>query len=165
MRVPFLSSTALISLGAVLLQSTPAAAACLFSPTLGDDTFICDSGTSPGGLIDLNGNNTLLLPNGGTGTLNGNITFGSGVDRVEVHSGLIVGSVNQGDGLNSFLISGGRATGNVRQGNNIDEFQITGGEIGSLNQGNGYDRFSCRAGGSLMRLMTARYDRRQYQHQ
>ncbi len=142
----FLSSTALISLGAVLLQSTPAAAACLFSPTLGDDTFICDSGTSPGGLTDLNGNNMLLLPTGGTGSLNGNVTFGSGVDRVEVHSGSIVGSVNQGDGLNSFLISGGSVTGNVRQGNDIDEFQITGGEIGSLNQGNGYDRFFMSGG-------------------
>ncbi|RRY11656.1 autotransporter family protein [Brucella anthropi] len=144
--IRFLSSTALISLGTVLLQSTPGMAACSFSPTLGDDTFICDSGTSSGGLTDLNGNNTLLLPTGGTGTVSGDVAFGSGVDRVEVHSGSIVGNVNQGDGLNSFLITGGSVTGNVRQGNDIDEFRITGGEIGSLNQGNGYDQFFMSGG-------------------
>ncbi|KAB2676588.1 autotransporter domain-containing protein [Brucella tritici] len=142
----FLSSTALISLGAALLHGTPSLAACSFSPTLGDDTFICDSGTSSGGLADTGGNNTLLLPSGGAGTISGDVVFGSGVDRVEVHSGSIVGNVNQGDGLNSFLITGGNVTGNVRQGNDIDEFRITGGEIGSLNQGNGYDRFFMSGG-------------------
>src|SRR5690606_35857223 len=121
------SSTALISLGAALLHGTPSLAACSFSPTLGDDTFICDSGTSSGGLTDTGGNNTLLLPSGGAGTISGDVVFGSGVDRVEVHSGSIMGNVNQGDGLNRFLITGGNVTGNVRQGNDIDEFRITGG--------------------------------------
>ncbi|MCH4542092.1 hypothetical protein [Ochrobactrum sp. A-1] len=48
--IRFMSSTALITLGAVLLHDAPANAACSFSPTLGDDTFICDSGASTGGL-------------------------------------------------------------------------------------------------------------------
>src|SRR5690606_36373118 len=105
-----LSSTALISLGAALLSGTPSAA-CSLSPTLGDDTFICDSGASSGGLTDLNGNNTLLLPSGGTGIINGSVLFGSGADHVEIHSGSIVGDVLQGDGPNSFLITGGNVTG------------------------------------------------------
>lgn len=140
-----LSSTALISLGAALLSSTPSAA-CSLSPTLGDDTFICDSGASSGGLTDLNGNNTLLLPSGGTGIINGSVLFGSGADHVEIHSGSIVGDVIQGDGPNSFLITGGNVTGDVHQGSNIDEFRMTGGEIRSLYQGDGYDRFYMTGG-------------------
>ncbi len=63
----FLSSTALISIGSATLHPSIAEAACSFSPTLGDDTFICDSGASLGGLTDTDGNNTMLLPSGGSG--------------------------------------------------------------------------------------------------
>jgi hypothetical protein len=47
----------------------------VFVPGIGDDTFVCDSGTSPGGLTDLNGSNTLLLPDGGAGSIDGNVAL------------------------------------------------------------------------------------------
>ena len=137
----FLSNTALLSLGAILSGALPAQAACLFSPLAGDDTFICDSGSSVGSLTDLGGNNTLILPVNGTGIINGDVTFGVGDDRIEVHSGTITGSVDQGGGADVFVISGGSVAGNVQQGSGIDDFQMTGGEIGSLNQGDGLDTF------------------------
>ncbi|MFD1792117.1 autotransporter outer membrane beta-barrel domain-containing protein [Ochrobactrum teleogrylli] len=136
-----LSTTALFTVGAVLLPSGNAQAACSFSPTAGDDVFICDSGTSASGLTDTSGNNTLLLPTGGSGTVNGNVTFGAGTDRVELHSGSIAGSIDQGDGADAFIISGGSVVGNVQQGGGIDDFQMTGGQIISLNQGDGLDTF------------------------
>ncbi|WP_422718063.1 autotransporter outer membrane beta-barrel domain-containing protein [Falsochrobactrum tianjinense] len=126
---------------------TPAAlAACSFTPTPGNDTYICDSGTSVGGLTDTNGNNTLLLPSGGNGTVNGNVTFGAGTDRIEVHSGTITSNVIQGDGADAFVISGGTVTDNIQQGNGIDDFRMTGGEIGSLNQGDALDTFFMSGG-------------------
>lgn len=144
--VLFLSSTALISMGAAILRPDTAVAACSFSPTIGNDTYICDSGISIGGLTDTNGNNTLLLPPGGSGTVNGNVTFGAGTDRIEVHSGAIAGNVIQGDGADVFLISGGTVTGNIQQGAGIDDFIMTGGEIGSLNQGDALDTFFMSGG-------------------
>src|SRR5690606_16179620 len=78
-----LSGTSLFIIG----HLGPARAACMFAATAGDDTFVGDSGTSPGGLTDLGGNNCLLLPDGGNGTLDGDVAFGDGTDRVEVHSG------------------------------------------------------------------------------
>lgn len=123
--VLFLSSTALASIGLALLDPVTAEAACAFSPTPGDDAYICDSGTS-GGLSDLDGNNSLVLPAGGTGTIDGNVIFGPGTDRVEIHSGTI--------------------TGNVEQGSGIDDFQMTGGEIGSLHQGDALDTFFMSGG-------------------
>ncbi len=116
-------------------------AACTFVPTAGNDTFICDSGISPGGLTDLLGNNTLQFPDAGTGTLNGNVTFGDGADRIEMSSGTITGGVAQGGGADSFIISDGTVTGNVQQGGGIDDFQMTGGVIQSLNQGDALDTF------------------------
>lgn len=144
--VLFFSSTALFSLGSAILQPDTAMAACSFSPTIGDDTFVCDSGISAGGLTDTNGNNTLLLPSGGTGTINGNVTFGAGTDRIEVHSGTIAGNVVQGDGADAFVITGGNVTGNIQQGSGIDDFRMTGGEIGSLNQGDALDTFFMSGG-------------------
>lgn len=124
--VLFLSSTALVSVGSSLLHPATAEAACSFSPTLGDDAYICDSGTSVGGLTDTSGNNSLVMPVGGTGTIDGDVTFGPGTDRIEIHSGTI--------------------TGNVQQGSGIDDFQMTGGEIGSLNQGDALDTFFMSGG-------------------
>ncbi len=141
-----LSTTALFTVGAVLLQSGDAQAACVFTPTAGDDVFICDSGTSAAGLTDTSGNNTLLLPEGGSGTVNGNVTFGAGTDRIELHSGSIVGNVDQGSGSDAFVITGGSVTGNVQQGAGIDDFQMTGGQIGSLNQGDARDTFFMSGG-------------------
>ncbi len=141
-----LSTTALFTVGVVLLQSGNAHAACSFSPTAGDDVFICDSGTSVGGLTDTSGNNTLLLPKSGSGTVDGDVTFGAGTDRIEVHSGSIVGNIDQGSGADSFIISGGTVTGNVQQGAGVDDFQMTGGQIGSLNQGDARDTFFMSGG-------------------
>ncbi|KAB2722391.1 autotransporter outer membrane beta-barrel domain-containing protein [Brucella intermedia] len=141
-----LSSTALVTLGSAIFHPGNAEAACSFSPTIGDDTFMCDSDTSVGGLTDTNGNNTLLLPAGGSGTVNGNVTFGAGVDRIKVHSGTIAGNVIQGDSADTFVISGGTVTGNFQQGSGIDDFQMTGGEIGSLNQGDALDTFFMSGG-------------------
>ncbi|SFU07548.1 outer membrane autotransporter barrel domain-containing protein [Mesorhizobium sp. YR577] len=129
------------SIGIAFLQAAPAMAACTFVPTAGNDTFVCDSGISAGGLTDLLGNNTLQFPDAGTGTLNGNVSFGDGTDRIEMNSGTITGAVDQGGGADSFIISGGTVTGNVQQGGGIDDFQMTGGVIQSLNQGDALDTF------------------------
>ncbi|CAD0217047.1 autotransporter domain-containing protein (plasmid) [Agrobacterium fabrum] len=94
-----------------------------------------------GGLTDTGGNNTLLLPSAGTGTVAGNVTFGAGADRIEIYSGTINGAVVQGDGSDAFVISGGAVTGNVQQGSGVDDFRMTGGTIQSLNQGDNLDTF------------------------
>jgi autotransporter family porin len=129
------------ALGIILQLSGTANAACAVTAGPGDDTFTCDSGTSPGGLTDTAGNNTLLFPSGGTGNLNGNVVFGAGNDSINMQSGTITGTVDQGLGVDSFVIGAGTVTGNVQQGSGIDDFQMTGGEIGSLNQGDGLDTF------------------------
>ncbi len=87
-------SVLLASTALVLLPNSATLAACVLSPTAGNDTFTCDSGDLGGGLNDTSGNNTLTFPAGGTGTLSGNVTFGSGSDRIVVFSeGRISGSV------------------------------------------------------------------------
>jgi outer membrane autotransporter protein len=136
---PFLGAT--IAASAVFQFPQQAIAACVFTPTPGDDTFMCDSGTSAGGLSDTAGNNSLLLPDGGTGTVAGSVSFGAGADRIEVHSGTINGGVDQGAGADSFVISGGTVTGNVQQASGSDDFRMTGGQIQSLNQGDNLDTF------------------------
>lgn len=77
---------------------------------------MCDSGTSIG-LTDLTGNNTLVLPASGDGTniITGNVVFGNGVDRVEIHTGQITGQVDQGDGRDVFIMTGGLAR-SLREG-------------------------------------------------
>lgn len=134
------SGTALVS-GAIFFYSEPVDAACIFTPTAGDDSYICDSGTSVGGLTDTGGNNTLLLPTAGTGTIAGNVTFGAGADRIEIYSGTINGAVVQGDGNDAFVMSGGTVAGNVQQGSGVDDFRMAGGTIQSLNQGDNLDTF------------------------
>lgn len=140
-----LSGSCLVS-GVILFYSEPVSAACTFAPPVGDDTYTCDSGISVGGLTDPAGNNTLLLPSGGTGTIAGDVTFGPGADRIEIHSGTIDGAVVQGDGNDAFVISGGTVTGNVQQGSGIDDFRMTGGTIQSLNQGDNLDTFFMSGG-------------------
>jgi outer membrane autotransporter protein len=128
---------------------TPSAqAACTFTPTAGNDTHVCDSGTGVA-LSDLAGNNTLNLPVNGTGTINGNVTFGAGTDTINMDSGRIVGIVNQGDGADVFNISAGQVTGAVNQGNGIDNFTMTGGTIQSLAQGDSRD-FFLMTGGTIV---------------
>lgn len=129
-----------------LTPLSPAAAACILSASPGNDTVVCDSGTAVGNLVDTLGNNTLLFPAGGTGQITGNVTYGAGADRIEMHSGTITGTVDQGDGPDAFIISAGTVIGNVQQGGGIDDFQMTGGQIGSLNQGDARDTFFMSAG-------------------
>ncbi|TPJ39954.1 autotransporter outer membrane beta-barrel domain-containing protein, partial [Mesorhizobium sp. B2-6-6] len=129
-----------------LLPNSAAFAACLLVPTAGNDTFICDSGDSGGSLNDLNGDNTLTFPAGGTGQVSGNVTFGVGSDRINMQSGTITGTVDQGGGADFFTIGAGTVVGNVQQGSGIDDFNMSGGQIGSLNQGDGLDTFAMTDG-------------------
>ncbi|MBZ9967098.1 autotransporter outer membrane beta-barrel domain-containing protein, partial [Mesorhizobium sp. BR1-1-2] len=129
-----------------LLPNSAAFAACLLVPTAGNDTFICDSGDSGGSLNDLNGDNTLTFPAGGTGQVSGNVTFGVGSDRINMQSGTITGTVDQGGGADFFTIGAGTVVGDVQQGSGIDDFNMSGGQIGSLNQGDGLDTFTMTDG-------------------
>ncbi|TPM90295.1 autotransporter outer membrane beta-barrel domain-containing protein, partial [Mesorhizobium sp. B2-1-5] len=129
-----------------LLPNSAAFAACLLVPTAGNDTFICDSGDSGGSLNDLNGDNTLTFPSGGTGQVSGNVTFGAGSDRIDMRSGTITGTVDQGGGADFFTTGAGTVVGNVQQGSGIDDFNMSGGQIGSLNQGDGLDTFTMTDG-------------------
>lgn len=143
-KVRFLAGSALVS-SAALLVSSPAQAACDLLPGAGDDSFVCDSGSSPG-LNDVAGDNVLTLPAGGTGSITGSVSLGAGTDRVEVHSGSIGGTVDQGDGADAFIISGGSVAGNIQQGAGVDDFVMIGGEIASLNQGDNFDTFFMSGG-------------------
>ncbi|MVV49838.1 autotransporter outer membrane beta-barrel domain-containing protein [Pseudomonas sp. PB120] len=125
--------------------SQNANASCTLTATGGNDNYVCDSGSS-GPLTDLTGNNSLTFPANGTGTINGNVTFGAGIDRVLMSSGSIVGALDQGDGANVLQIDNGRITGDVHQGNAIDLFIMNGGSIHSLFQGDGLDRFLMTGG-------------------
>lgn len=125
----------------LILAVQQAHADCVLSPGAGGNSYVCDSGTSAVGLTDLVGDNTLILPVGGTGIINGSIVTGDGADMISLNSGTINGSVSQGDGADFFLVTGGTVSGTVSQGNGIDDFLMTGGEIGSLAQGDGRDTF------------------------
>lgn len=122
---------AVIAVGIISLQYiTPQTAhsACAFTPGPGDDSYVCDSGTSATGLTDLLGNNSLTLPSGGSGTLNGGVTFGAGADTVRVDSGVITGAVQQGNGVDDFIMNGGQIQ-SLAQGDSRDTFLMTGGTI------------------------------------
>jgi outer membrane autotransporter protein len=124
MRTFRLSSIALSSLAAL---APVAYGACSFSPTLGDDAYVCDSGTAPS-LTDLQGNNRLTLPAGGTGTITGAVTFGGGADQITIASGTLGGAVSQGNGIDDFVMTGGRIA-SLAQGDGRDTFRMTGGTI------------------------------------
>lgn len=116
-------------ISAPFLLPVPAAmAACTLSPTAGDDAYVCDSGTSPG-LTDLSGNNSLTMPANGNGVISGDVTFGTGVDRIVINAnGLIDGDVQQGSGVDDFIMNGGRIL-SLAQGDGLDTFLMTGGTI------------------------------------
>ncbi|WP_062378698.1 autotransporter family protein [Pseudomonas abietaniphila] len=130
---------------AVLLPITESHAACSLTASVGNDSYVCDSGTSPG-LVDLLGNNTLTLPVGGTGTITGNVQFGTATNRLEMDAGNILGSVDLGDGGNAIRIGGGTIRGAVSQGSGQDSFVMTAGSIQSLAQGDSRDLFSMSGG-------------------
>lgn len=144
--------------------SNMALADCTFAPGLGNDAYVCDSGTAPS-LSDLLGNNSLTLPPGGTGTITGAVEFGPGQDSVLLGSGSIGGVLNTGAGADTVIVSGGRllsliqgdgadtlemlggtVSGTINQGSGIDSFIMRGGQIQSLSQGDGLDTFSMTDG-------------------
>ncbi|SDG89768.1 autotransporter outer membrane beta-barrel domain-containing protein [Pseudomonas abietaniphila] len=135
----------LSSVSMLLLPATETKAACTLTPGPGNDSYICDSGTSPG-FTDLLGNNTLTFPVSGTGTIVGNILLGGGINRLAMDSGNILGSVDMGDGGNFIRIGGGTISGAVLQGSARDSFVMTAGSIQSLAQGDGRDVFSMSGG-------------------
>lgn len=136
-----LSTTAL-----ALLPNSTAFAACTLVPPAGNTAYICDSGDSGGSLTDTSGDNTLTFPTAGTGQISGNVTFGTGIDRIDMQSGTITGGVDQGGGTDFFTIGGGTVAGNVQQGAGIDDFNMSGGQVGSLNQGDALDTFFMSGG-------------------
>ncbi|MDE1528618.1 autotransporter outer membrane beta-barrel domain-containing protein [Pseudomonas carnis] len=124
------STRAVLAVGLISLQymiPQPSHAACVLTPGTGNDTYTCDSGSSPG-LTDLSGDNRLTLPAGGTGTINGNVTFGPGVDTVRIESGQITGAVQQGAGIDDFVMLGGQIQA-LFQGDGLDTFRMEGGTI------------------------------------
>ena len=129
----------------LLLPATEIKAACTLTPGPGNDSYVCDSGTSPG-FTDLLGNNTLTFPVGGTGTVVGTIVLGGGINRLAMDSGNIQGGIDLGDGANVIRIGAGTITGAVLQGNGPDNFLMTGGSILSLSQGDTRDVFSMSGG-------------------
>ncbi|WP_268801124.1 autotransporter family protein [Pseudomonas huanghezhanensis] len=119
--------------------------ACNLVSSLGGDTQICDSGSS-GPLTNPSGNNVLIFPAGGTGSIVGSVTFGPGNDRIEMSSGSIVGDFNQGAGTDQFRITQGTITGDVNQSFDPDSFFMSGGTLRSLTQGDGFDTFLMTGG-------------------
>ncbi|GFM84738.1 hypothetical protein PSCICO_01370 [Pseudomonas cichorii] len=119
--------------------------ACDLTATIANEIQVCDSGSS-GPLNKPGGNNTLIFPAGGTGSINGSVTYGPGSDRVEMNSGNITGSVNQGAGPDQFRITAGNITGDVNQGTDRDDFFMSGGTLRSLTQGDGLDTFLMTGG-------------------
>jgi len=110
------------------LNAPHAMAACTLTPTAGDDTYVCDSGTSAG-LTDLSGNNTLTMPANGSGTIQGDVIFGAGADHMGINpNGVITGDVEQGSGIDDFVMNGGSIQ-SLAQGDGLDTFLMTGGTI------------------------------------
>jgi len=119
----------------------PSQADCTLIVTAGDDINACESGKSVG-ITDLQGNNTLSFPIGGTGTITGDIVYGQGSDLLKMNSGTIDGSVNLGNGMNTLLLNDGHITGSVTSGIGNDLFDVHSGTIdGSVDQGNGRNIF------------------------
>ncbi|MES2085790.1 MAG: autotransporter outer membrane beta-barrel domain-containing protein [Pseudomonadota bacterium] len=120
----------------------------------GADTVTINNGTYAGGFrggvgqkrLTLNGgtvagyNNTtgvstIILAPGGNATVSGPVTFGTGADRLEVHSGSITGHIEQGDGIDAFVMTAGQIQ-SLDQGGNLDTATISGGWIvGAFNDG------------------------------
>lgn len=149
-------------------------AACVFNPGPGNDAYVCDSGTAAG-LVDLQGDNSLTLPPGGTGTIAGDVSFGPGLDALDMASGRIEGSVNQGAGIDTFSMSGGIISGDLNQGDGLDRFfmsdgwivgtfdsgdyaEMDGGRIGTVNMRLDQNTFIMR-GGQIDRNLVTAFDR------
>ena len=145
----------ILTLGSLPLlgAALPAAQAeCAFTPGPGNDSFVCDSGTADA-LVDTEGDNSLVLPAGGTGAITGDVSFGPGRDRIDMASGSIGGNVNQGAGIDDFVMSGGVIEGNLNQGDGLDTFYMNGGWIkGTFDSGDYAEMDAGRIGNVNMRL-------------
>ncbi|MGN7444974.1 autotransporter family protein [Pseudomonas lactis] len=122
------STRAVLAVGLISLQymtPQPSHAACVLTPGTGNDTYTCDNGSSPG-LTDLSGDNSLTLSKGGT--IDGNVTFGAGMDRTQILDGVVNGVVQQGPGIDDFLMKGGQIQA-LFQGDGLDTFEMSGGTI------------------------------------
>ncbi|SHM53913.1 Type V secretory pathway, adhesin AidA [Pseudomonas asturiensis] len=139
----------LLSVALLAMVSPHADGSCDLVPGTASDTQICDSGSS-GSVTWFGANHTLTFAPQGSGTVNGNVTFGPGQDSVEMNSGRITGNVNQGGGADRFTLSAGNVNGDVNQGPEPDDFVMSGGSIGSLAQGDGLDTF-LMTGGTIIR--------------
>jgi autotransporter family porin len=113
-------------------------------------TFVCDASTAPepagpqafpaGSNVTVNsgtlgafnlpsGSNTLIFGlGGGAPVIAGSVLFGTGADRMEVHSGTITGNVNQGQGVDTFIMTGG-VVASLDQSDQLDTAIISGGTI------------------------------------
>lgn len=130
----------------------PAQAACTFTPSPGNDSYTCNSGTAPS-LVDTGGDNRLVFPANGSGAVTGNVTFGTGRDSIDMASGNIGGNVNQGSGIDDFVMSGGVIEGNLNQGDGLDTFHMKGGLIkGTFDSGDYAEMDAGRIGNVNMRL-------------
>lgn len=117
-----------VSLSILLCAGVSTALAqCAPTSGPGNDVSVCNSGTS-GPLTDLSGDNTLTFDAGGSGEINGDVTFGDGADTIEMHSGAINGAVDQGGGIDSFVMTGG-VIDSLSQGGSLDTFFMSGGRI------------------------------------
>ncbi|MBI6576369.1 autotransporter domain-containing protein [Pseudomonas viridiflava] len=135
----------LLTVALLAIVSPYAEGACDLVSTPGSDTQTCDSGGS--GAVTWSGaNDTLIFPAAGSGSINGNVTFGPGLDSVDMNSGRITGNVTQGAGRDRFSLSAGIVTGDISQGAEPDTFVMSGGSIGSLAQGDGLDTFQMTGG-------------------
>ncbi|MDU8497845.1 autotransporter outer membrane beta-barrel domain-containing protein [Pseudomonas syringae] len=135
----------------VMLAIIPSCAegACALGSSTSSGIQVCDSGIS-GSFIGLSGNHILIFPAGGTGTVSGDISYGSGIDTVDMQSGRILGNVTQGGGVDQFTLSTGMISGDLNQGDDPDDFFMSGGTLGSLAQGDGRDTF-LMTGGTITR--------------
>ncbi|MBX8498711.1 autotransporter family protein [Pseudomonas lijiangensis] len=144
-RFPLRYPLQILPLAVLTLASPHAHGACDLVSTIGSDVQICDSGSS-GPLTNPGGNNTLVFPAGGTGSIIGSVTYGAGRDRIDMNSGSIVGNFNQGAGVDQFNITAGTITGDVNQSFDPDDFAMSGGTMRSLTQGDGLDTFLMTGG-------------------
>ncbi|QXH78827.1 autotransporter family protein [Pseudomonas salmasensis] len=142
------STRAVLAVGLISLQymtPQPSHAACVLTPGTGNDTYTCDNGSSPG-LTDLSGDNSLTLSTGGT--INGNVTFGPGMDTVDIRGGVVSAIVQQGAGVDRFNMEDGLIDA-LFQGDGLDIFYMTGGRIiGAFEDGD----LAYQSGGTIGRV-------------
>ncbi|MBZ9654856.1 autotransporter family protein [Phyllobacterium lublinensis] len=98
-------------------------------------------------MIDPSGSNTLTLPTGGTGTINGAVMFnGPGVDTVLMSSGTINGDVTMGAGNDRFELNAGTVNGTIFQNGGVDTFVMAGGVVQRVEQGSELDTATISGG-------------------